>query len=155
MDADWNLRPQNINANGTFRNRLSITTPAPYPANASAGRIGVYSIESRNFELQQRVTADLHATICSSLGIVTLNEINSKHQFGTGSLSPLDLANELKAMFGTITKKEIASDYFRTPNSFPRFSRFLQQCPSQLRVPYFCRPHYSRIYSHSLFHAVH
>jgi hypothetical protein len=80
--------------------------PAPYPANASAGRIGVYSIESRNFELQQRVNADLHSAICSCLGSVTFNEINSKHQFGTGSLSPLDLVNELKAMFGTITKKE-------------------------------------------------
>ena len=36
-----------------------------------------------------------------------MNEINSKHQFGTGSLSPLDLVQELKAMFGNITKQEI------------------------------------------------
>jgi hypothetical protein len=42
-----------------------------------------YSIASINFELQQqRVTADLHSAICTSLDTVTLNEINSKHQFG-------------------------------------------------------------------------
>ncbi len=82
-------------------------TPNAYPANASAGTIGAYSIRSRNFELQRRVAADLHAAICSSLGSVTLNEINSKHQFGTGSLSPLNLVTELKAMFGAITKQEI------------------------------------------------
>jgi hypothetical protein len=76
LDADWRLRPQNIRTNGTIRPRPSITMPAPYPANATAGRIGVYSIESRNFELQQRVTADLYSAICSSLGSVTLNEIN-------------------------------------------------------------------------------
>jgi hypothetical protein len=81
--------------------------PAAYPPTTTAGRIGAYSIASRNFELQQRVTADLHSAICSSLGSVTLNEINSKHQFGTGSLTPLDLVTELKAMFGTITKQEI------------------------------------------------
>jgi hypothetical protein len=81
--------------------------PNPYAATASAGTIGAYSIASRNFELQQRVTADLHSAICSSLGSITLNEINSKHQFGTGSLTPLDLVTELKAMFGTITKQEI------------------------------------------------
>jgi hypothetical protein len=107
LDADWSLRSQNIMANGTILNRPSIAMPTPYPANATAGRIGVYSIESRNFELQQRVTADLHSAICSSLGSVTLNEINSKHQFGTESLSPLDLVNELKAIFGTIAKQEI------------------------------------------------
>ena len=107
LDADWNLRPQNLNSNGTFRARPTITMPAPYPATATAGRIEAYSIASRNFELQQRVTADLHSAICSSLGSVTLNEINSKHQFGTGSLTPLDLVTELKTMFGTITKQEI------------------------------------------------
>ncbi len=94
-------------ANNTIRPRPTILMPNAYPANASAGTIGAYSIRSRNFELQQRVTADLHAAICSSLGRVTLNEINSKHQFGTGSLSPLNLVTELKAMFGTITKQEI------------------------------------------------
>jgi hypothetical protein len=48
--------------------------PHAYAANATAGTIGAYSIASRNFELQQRVTADLHSAICTSLGTVTLNE---------------------------------------------------------------------------------
>jgi hypothetical protein len=116
------------NANGTFRDRPSITMPAPYPANATAGRIGVYSIESRNFELQQRVTADIHSAICSSLGSVTLNEINSKHQFGTGSLSPLDLVNELKAMFGTITKQEINATQANISAPLTNFLDFRDFC---------------------------
>ena len=107
LEADWKLRPQNINANGSFRRRPTIVMPTAYANNAAAGTIGAYSIASRNFELQQRVKADLHSAICSSLGSVTLNEINSKHQFGTGSLTPLDLVTELKTMFGTITKQEI------------------------------------------------
>ena len=107
LEADWKLRPQNRNANGSFRRRPTIVMPTAYANNAAAGTIGAYSIASRNFELQQRVKADLHSAICSSLGSVTLNEINSKHQFGTGSLAPLDLVTELKAMFGTITKQEI------------------------------------------------
>jgi hypothetical protein len=107
LEADWKLRPQNILARGAFRARPTITMPHAYAANASASTIGAYSIASRNFELQQRVTADLHSAICNSLGTVTLNEINSKHQFGTESLTPLDLVTELKTMFGTITKQEI------------------------------------------------
>jgi hypothetical protein len=107
LDADWKLRPQNIMARGAFRPRPTITMLTAYAANASAGTIGAYSIASRNFELQQRVTADLHSAICSSLSSVTLNEINSKHQFGAGSLTPLNLVTELKTMFGTITKQEI------------------------------------------------
>jgi hypothetical protein len=96
LDADWKLRSQNIMARGAFRPRPTITMPTAYAA-----------IASRNVELEQRVTADLHSAICSSLGSITLNEINSKHQFGTGSLTPLDLVTELKTMFGTITKQEI------------------------------------------------
>ena len=46
-----------------------------------------------------------------------MNEINSKHQFGTGSLSPLDLVQELKAMFGNVTKQEI--DATQAPISAP------------------------------------
>ena len=42
LDSDWNLRPQNINPNGTFRARLTITMPTPYPPTATAGRIGAY-----------------------------------------------------------------------------------------------------------------
>ncbi len=99
---------QNIMSSGAFRSRPTITMLTAYPASATAGRIeAAYSIASRNFEMQQRVTADLHLAICSSLGSVTLNEINSKHQFGTGSLNPLNLVTELKTMFDTITKQEI------------------------------------------------
>jgi hypothetical protein len=131
LEADWKLRPKNINANGSFRRRPIITMPTAYANNASAGTIGSYSIASRNFELQQRVKADLHSAICSSLGSVTLNEINSKHQFGTGSLSPLDLVTELKAMFGTITKQEIDATQalISAPliRALPRLSGFLQQ----------------------------
>jgi hypothetical protein len=128
LDADWKLRPQNINSDGMFRPRPNITMPIAYPANAADGCIGVYSIASRNFELQQRVNADLHSAICSSLGGVTLNEINSKHQFGTGSLTLLNLVTELKTMFGTITKQEIdATQAIISPSrSLPRFPRFLQ-----------------------------
>jgi hypothetical protein len=109
LDDDWKIRPQNMLARGAIRARPIIAMPNAYATNASAWTIGAYSIASRNFELQQRVTADLHSAICSSLGSVTLNEINSKHQFGTGSLTPLNLVTELKAMFGTITKQEIDS----------------------------------------------
>jgi hypothetical protein len=107
LDADWKIRPQNILPKNAIRPRPTIPMPTAYAANASAGTIGAYSVASRNFELQQRVTADLHSAICSSLSSVTLNEINSKHQLGTGSLTPLDLVMELKTMFGTITKQEI------------------------------------------------
>jgi hypothetical protein len=105
LEADWKLRPQNILNRGAFRPCPTINMPTVYAANASAGTIGAYSIASRNFELQQRVTADLHSAICASLGSVTLNEINSKHQFGTGSLTPLDLVTELKATYGTLRSK--------------------------------------------------
>jgi hypothetical protein len=107
LDADWRLRPANILPRSAIRPRPTITMYMAYAANASAGTIGAYSIASRNFELQQRVTAGLHSAICTSLGSVTLNEINSKHQFDTGSLTPLNLVTELKTMFGTITKQEI------------------------------------------------
>jgi hypothetical protein len=87
-----------------------------------------YSIASRNSELQQRITADLHSAICSSLGSVTLNEINSKHQFGTGSLTPLDLVTELKAMFGTITKQEIDATQAIISASLAHFLDFRDFC---------------------------
>ena len=106
LDADWAVRPIN-NVNGTLRARPTYGMPLPYPTNSQAGRIGAYNISYQQFDQQQRVKSDLHAAICASLGSVTLNEINSKHQFGTGSLSPLDIVKELKAMFGHITKQEI------------------------------------------------
>jgi hypothetical protein len=123
LDADWKLRPQNINVNGTFRQLPTITMPTAYPGTATAGRIGAHSIASRKFELQQRVTADLHSVICSSLGSVTLN---SKHR----SLTPLNLVTELKTMFGTITKQEIDATQALISAALsrprPRFPRFLQ-----------------------------
>jgi hypothetical protein len=107
LDTDRSLRPHNINVDGSIRPRPSFGMPLLYPINAQAGRIGAYTIAYQKFDQQQRVKADLHSAICTSLDSVTLNEINSKHQFGTGSLSPLDLVKELKAMFGNITKQEI------------------------------------------------
>ena len=107
LDTDWAIRPENINADSSLRARPVYLMPDAYPANASAGRIGVYNVAYRNFDHQQRVKADIHAAICTSLGTITLNEINSKHQFGIGSLSPRDLVRELKTMFGNITKQEI------------------------------------------------
>jgi hypothetical protein len=47
--------------------------------------------------LQQRTKTNLHAVILACIGQITLESINSKHRFGVGSLSPLDLAKELKA----------------------------------------------------------
>jgi hypothetical protein len=78
-----------------------------YAANAAVAAIASYNIKAAQFEYQQRVRADFHSAISRSLGSVTLQSINSKHRFGTGSLSPQDLVRELKAMFGTITKHEI------------------------------------------------
>jgi hypothetical protein len=83
--------------------------PIAYPANTQPGRIRAYTMVNKKCEQQQRVKADLHSAICSSLGTVILNEVNSKHQFGTGSLSPLDLVVELKAMFGNVTKQKIGA----------------------------------------------
>jgi hypothetical protein len=102
--------------------------PTAYPANASSVTIDAYSIASRNFELQQRVTADLHSAICSSLGSVTLTEINSKHQFGTGSLTPLNLVTELKTMFGTITKQEIDANQALISAPLAHFLDFRDFC---------------------------
>ena len=131
LDADWKLRPQNIMARGAFRPRPTITMHTAYAANASAGTFGAYSIASRNFELQQRVTADLHSAICTSLGSVTLNEINSKHQFGTGSLTPLDLVTELKTNnvrhYHQAGNRRYSSSHLSSSCALPRFPRFLQQ----------------------------
>ena len=107
LDTDWALRPFNINPDGSIRPRPVFSMPLPYPTNAAAGRIGAYTIAYQKFDQQQRVKSDLHSAICTSLGSITLNGINSKHPFGTGSLSPLDLVKELKSMFGNITKQEI------------------------------------------------
>jgi hypothetical protein len=82
----------------------------------------------KTFEEQQRVKADLRSAICVSLGTVTLNEINSKHQFGTGSLAPLDLVKELKAMFGNITKQEIDASQALISVALGHFLDFCDFC---------------------------
>ncbi len=152
LDADWRLRPQNINADGSLRLRQIITMPVAYAGNAAAGTIGAYTVAYKKFEEQQRVKADLHAAICVSLGTVTLNEINSKHQFGTGSLAPLDLVKELKAMFGNITKQEIDSTQALIS---ARFLRLLQQHSSQLRISHFCWTYHSRAHPYRLLRSLH
>jgi hypothetical protein len=58
-----------------------------YVTNAPSTAIASYNIKASQFEYQQRVRADLHSAISRSLGTVTLQSINSKHRFGTGSLS--------------------------------------------------------------------
>ena len=64
----------------------------------------------------------------ASAGSVTLNEINSKHQFGTGSLTPLDLVTELKTMFGTITKQEIDATQALISDPLVHFLDFRDFC---------------------------
>ncbi len=85
----------------------SLCMPVAYAGNAAAGTIGAHTVAYKKFKEQQRVKADLTPPFVLASATVTLNETNSKHQFGTGSLAPLDLVKELKAMFGNITKQEI------------------------------------------------
>jgi hypothetical protein len=80
-----------------------------YGAQAAAATISSHTFRTHAFKLQQRTKADLHAAILASIGQITLESINSKHQFGVGSLSSLDFVKELKATFGTITHHEIAA----------------------------------------------
>jgi hypothetical protein len=61
---------------------------------------------------------------------VTLQSINSKHRFGTGSLSPQDLVRELKAMFGTITKHEIDATQAAIMAPLVLFANFRDFCSS-------------------------
>ena len=116
LDTDWALRPFNINPDGSIR-----------PTTTAAERIGAYTIAYQKFDQQQRIESDLHSAICTSLGSITLNGINSKHPFGTGSLSPLDLVKELKSMFGNITKQEIDTTQaiISAPRKLLRFPRLL------------------------------
>jgi hypothetical protein len=59
LDADGNLRPQNVNANGTFGVRSTITMPIAYPVNVQPGRIETYTVAYKKFEQQQYIKADL------------------------------------------------------------------------------------------------
>jgi hypothetical protein len=85
------------------------------------------------FELLQRTKADLHAVILASIGQITLESINSKHRFGVGSLSPLDLVKELKATFGTITHHEIAATEAAIAAPLSQFNQFRVLCSSITR----------------------
>jgi hypothetical protein len=133
--------------------------PVTYAGNTAAGTIGSYTVTYKKFEEQQSVKADLHAAICVSLGTVTLNEINSKHQFGTGSLALLDYVKELKAMFGNITKQEIDATQALTDlcasQPLSRFSRLLQQHSSQLRISHFGWTYHSRAHPYRLLRSLH
>jgi hypothetical protein len=140
LDDDWNIRPENLNQQNQISPRPLFSQPPMYAANASGATIASYNIRASQFEYQQRVRADLHSAISRSLGSVTLQSINSKHRFGTGSLSPHGLVRELKTMFGTITKHEIDANhsirYHGSTRPFRQLPRFLQFYDSKLRVPH-------------------
>jgi hypothetical protein len=95
-----------------------------YGAQAAAATILSHTFRTHAFELQQRTKADLHAAILASIGRITLESINSKHRFGVGSLSPLDLIKELKATCGTspttklLQSKQLLLPPFRNSTSF-------------------------------------
>ena len=130
LDADWDVRPENLNQQNQVRPRPLFSQPPMYPANASGAVVASYNIKAAQFEYQQRVRADLHAAISRSLGTVTLQSINSKHRFGTGSLSPQELVRELKDMFGTITKHEIDATQAAINAPLVLFANFRDFCSS-------------------------
>lgn len=130
LDEDWDIRPENLNQQNQIRPRPSFSAPTMYNANAAGAVIATYNIRAAQFEYQQRVRADLHSAISRSLGSVTLQSINSKHRFGTGSLSPLDLVRELKTMFGTITKHEIDATQSAISAPLVLFANFRDFCSS-------------------------
>jgi hypothetical protein len=134
LDADWELRPENILANNRgFRTRPLFTAPVMYGAQAGAAAISAHTFKTHAFELQQRTKSDLHAAILASIGHITLENINSKHRFGVGSLSPLDLVKELKATFGTITHHEIAATETAIAAPLSQFNQFRDICSNTIR----------------------
>jgi hypothetical protein len=62
-----------------------------------------------------------------------LENINSKHRFGVGSLSPLDLVKELKATFGTITHHEISATETAIAAPLSQFNQFRDFCSNTIR----------------------
>jgi hypothetical protein len=93
LDDDWELRPENQLTNNRFRARPSFTAPIMYGAQAASAVVSAHTFKTHAFEMQQRTKSDLHAAILASIGQITLDNINSKHRFGVGSLSPLDLVS--------------------------------------------------------------
>jgi hypothetical protein len=153
LDAGWRLRPQNINADGNLRLRPIITMDA-------CGLRG--QCRSRdNRGVHRRIQKIRRAAACQSRFArrhlcYTLNEINSKHQFGTESLAPLDLVKELKAMFGNKTRnRRYTSSDLCASRPLSRFSRLLQQHSSQLRISHFCWTYHSRAHPYRLLHSLH
>ena len=140
LDADWELRPENILTNNRgFRPRPSFAAPVMYGAQAGAASISAYTVKTHAFELQQRTKSDLHAAILASIGHITLENINSKHRFGVGSLSPLDLVTELKATFGTITHHEITATETAIAAPLSQFNQFRDFCSNIIRNYEFLR----------------
>jgi hypothetical protein len=134
LDADWELRPENILTNNRgFRARPSFTAPVMYGAQAAPAVVSAHTFKTHAFEMQQRTKSDLHAAILASIGQVTLDSINSKHRFGVGSLSPLDLVKELKATFGTITHHEISATETAIAAPLAQFNQFRDFCSNVTR----------------------
>ena len=127
-DVDWNARPENQATNGSIRARPNFTTPHTYANNASSAVISNYNLALNRFEAQQRSRSDLHAAIMSSIGLPVQHSINSKHAFGSGSLSPLQLVLELDAMFGTLTKDEITTTQSIIASPLVHFGDFREFC---------------------------
>ncbi len=61
LDADWDVRPENLNQQNQVRPRPLFSQPPMYAANASGAVVASYNIKAAQFEYQQRVRADLHA----------------------------------------------------------------------------------------------
>ncbi len=73
LDADWELRSENILPNNRgFRQRPSFTAPAMYDAQAATAAISAHTFKTHAFEMQQRTKSDLHAAILASIGQITL-----------------------------------------------------------------------------------
>jgi hypothetical protein len=110
-----------------------------YGAQAGAATISAHTFKTHAFELQQRTKSDLHAAILTSIGHITLENKTSKHRFGVGSLSPLDLVKELKATFGVgslsplITHHEIAATETAIAASLSQFNQFHDFCSNTTR----------------------
>ncbi len=73
------------------------------------------------------------STLLSSIGLPVQHSINSKHAFGTGSLSPLQLVLELDAMFGTLTKDEITTTQGIIAEPLVHFADFREFCSTVTR----------------------
>ena len=69
----------------------------------------------------------------ASIGLPVQHSINSKHAFGTGSLSPLQLVLEIDAMFGTLTKDEVTTTQSIIAAPLIHFADFREFCSTITR----------------------